>query len=534
MATPKRIRRPMPMGGVRSSWPSDDLGGQFSPRALNVRFRFGTVRPTPGRGLFDRQPSVESALWLGQFPLSTTVNWPMMLTETKLFRRGDGAPNTPPIWKQVNGTFTPSGTRRWGVTTGEDHLFFSRGTDEIAVWDGDIVNPFTKLSLVAGFEGIGGTANAFACRTMDYFNNRLVCGSTLELGNTLGNRVRWSQNGDFRKWDETLQLGAGFLDLFSEGAEEIKAIRALASQGVVYRLNSITHLVPTGNLDQVFQEDVRCRGLGVLAPYTVASNGQFHMFVGTDGNVWRWDGIQEVPIGDSIYEELKALINVDSLEKYYGFFATQRQEYWLIICDPARGSFDIFVYDYLRNNWSRDSFPNLQSAAELIITTQVLTWNTVQGTWATFGNRSWNDLRGTQFINLIGGRTDGATMLIDEQFSYDYYAQGSIIDKFIETDDQYLIDDDPANEVTAVRLLLVYEYMNNTNPIQVGVSFDRGSTWTEKTLIPEPKGYTWVEFEKTGNVIRYRFRENDANGSFRWRSYVQEYQYNGPFIGTAT
>jgi len=525
----------MPLQGLKSSWPADEIGQDFAARALNVRFRFGTARPAPGRGLFDRAPSVQSCLWLGQFPLSTGVNWPMMLTETKLYRRGSGAPNTPNTWTEIHGGFTPTGSSRWGVASGEDQLFFSRGTEEIAVWDGTPGDNFVKISTIAGYEGITGGATAIACKTMDYFNNRLVCANVIENGTTLVNRVRWPENGDYRKWDETKQLGAGFLDLFSEGAEEILALRALNDRGVIYRLHSITDLVPTGNLDEVFVEQVRVRGLGCAAPYTVASNGQFHMFLGTDFNVWRWDGIQALPVGDNIYEELKQLINVDSLDRYCAFFAPERQEYWLVICDPARGSFDVFVYDYLRNYWTRDSFPNLQSAAELVMTTTVVIWTTALGTWTGFDGTAWNDLRGTEFISLVGGRTDGATMLIDEEFSYDYYSQGSIIDRYLETEDQYLIMDsagtgDPGEQVTIIRILLVYEY-RTADPFEVGVSFDRGSTWTTKTVTPQMSGYSWIDFEKSGNVIRYRFRENNANGSFRWRSYVQEFQPAGPFLG---
>jgi hypothetical protein len=534
MATPRRVRKPMPISGLKSSWPADSIGQNYAANVRNVRFRFGEARPTPGRGLFDRGPVAQTSLLIAPFTQSSGINWPMMLTTSKLYRRGTTVPGTPNVWTEVPGTFTPTGTRRWAAISGEDKFFFCRGAEEISLWDGTVGGNFVKLSTVAGFAGFGGGANAHSCRCMDYFNNRLVTAYTFEGANTFANRIRWAQNGDYRKWDETLQLGAGFMDLFSEGAEDIKQLRALNDRGVIYRLHSISELVPTGNLDQVFVEQVRVRGLGCIAPFTVASNGQIHMFLGTDKNVWMWDGIQNVPLGDPIYEELKALVNVDALDLYFGFMAPQRQEYWLVLSDPTRGAFDVFVYDYVRNYWTRDSFPNITSAGEFTNTTTAPIWSGMVGPWSPGDGRVWLDLTGTQFIQLIAGRTDSATMLIDEQFSYDYYSQGSIIDRYLETEDQYLDDvNGPAGLETIIRILLVYKYVNNI-PFEIGVSFNQGSSWDTQLVTPTMSGYTWVEFRATGNVIRYRFRENNANGSFRWRSYVQEFQVGGDFLGTTT
>src|SRR5258706_16268724 len=122
-------------------------------------------------------------------------------------------------------------------------------------------------------------------------------------------------------------------------------------------------------------------------------------------------------------------------------------------------------------------------------------------------------------------------MDIDEQYAYDYFAIGSIIDRVLETEDMYI--ESPWDLAQVVRLMLVYEFVNE-QPFEVSVSFDRGRTWYSNLVTPTQQGYTFTEFVRTGNVIRFRFRENNATGQFRWRSYMAEIISEGPFIGTRT
>src|SRR5574342_427577 len=108
------------------------------------------------------------------------------------------------------------------------------------------------------------------------------------------------------------------------------------------------------------------------------------------------------------------------------------------------------------------------------------------------------------------GRWDGSTTLVDDMVSYDYYAIGSIMDRFVETPDLYLAEG-PWKMASTYRLLLIYQFVNNI-PFEVGVSQDRGVTWSTTNVTPQSSGYTFVDFIKTSNVVRFRFRENNANG----------------------
>jgi hypothetical protein len=122
-------------------------------------------------------------------------------------------------------------------------------------------------------------------------------------------------------------------------------------------------------------------------------------------------------------------------------------------------------------------------------------------------------------------------MQIGEVFLGDFYnsANGNVIDKVIETEDFYLPD--PWTLQQAVRLFLTYKFVNNT-PFVIGVSVTHGSTWHDVTITPTNIGYSFADFRVTGNVIRFRFRSNNATGQFAWRSYMYEYIESGDYIAT--
>src|SRR6185369_10164549 len=126
--TPRRLAKPMPLRGLRSSWPADSLGNEYSPNCLNIRFRFGEIRPAPGRNILSGIVSVgQEPMYIGAFSLADGTIWPVMLTKNKLWRWGNTAPGTPRQWHQVQpGDTVPSGSTRWTVAFGEGVMFFAR------------------------------------------------------------------------------------------------------------------------------------------------------------------------------------------------------------------------------------------------------------------------------------------------------------------------------------------------------------------------------------------------------------------------
>ena len=515
--------------------PADVIGDDFSPDNLNVRFRFGAVRPAPGRDVLSGSVTLgEQILWIGQFPQLDGTVWAVMLSKTGLFRWGDSTPGTPRAWFRVlpgGGVAAPTGSTRWSVAFGEAKMFFGRIDDQIYYWDGNSTHFFFSIQGTAGVQGITHGATIPQARYLEYFNDRLIAANVLENGQLLGNRIRWTESGNFLHWDETVQLGAGFLDLAEGGQEPVRAIKSFGSgqRMFVATRRAIKDLVATGTLDPTHVEQLRVRGMGCAGPYTVGSTGQQVFFLGYDRNIYAWDGVTLTPIGEPIQEELHAVTSADQLENYFSTVSINRQEYWFVL-----PSGDAFIFDYARAAWSRDTVPGFTALGEVEDTTGAPTWLTITTTWDT-ENHTWEELTGTLMTILFGGRPDGSTAIVDDTVSYDYFSIGSIIDRFLETPDFYIDETAGFTEATVLRFLLNYEFVN-ANPFTAGVSFDRGASWHEQIVTPQASGFSLVEFDgpRTGNTVRFRFRENDATGQFRWRSYSWEWIQSGDYIGTTT
>jgi len=396
--------------------------------------------------------------------------------------------------------------------------------DTIGQWDGVVGHNFDIITPTdAGFVP--------KAKFLTYFNNRLVTIYTVEGGNIFANRVRWAQNGDFTKWDATTGLGAGFLDVQDDNQEPIRGIGGLYGELTLYTRRSIKHLVPTGTLDPTFVVQTRQRGVGCDAPYSVASTGSMQFFLGYDHNVWMWDGLTATPVGVPIWDELRAIVTADKMETYFGKVFSTREEYWLVL------GADVFVFDYIRNAWSRDTLPNLQALGEVEETLNPLRWIDLVGRWNQ-QTLTWSQFAGFTRTTLFGGLASGATMKVDDSIAYDYFSIGSIVDRYLETEDMYLgqyqsLGDDPMRQGVVLRMLLIYTF-DSADPFEVGMSTDRGRTWVTRQVVPVDCGLSLIDWIVTGETGRFRFRENNANGRFRWSSYEYEWQDAGDYIGSGT
>lgn len=522
--TPTRIVKPMPLKGLRSSWPADAIGDEFSPNGRNIRFRFGEIRPAPGRDILSNVVGVsQEPMYIGSFSLADGTIWPVMLTTTKLWRWGRVGPGTPRQWHEVQpGDTVPTGNTRWSVAFGEGVMFFAREDDLIYYWDGDADNPFRSIATHAGLQG-----SVPKARYIEYFNNRLITAYTIESGDTFSTRVRWAESGNYFHWDSTLGLGAGFLDLLEGKQEPIKGIKTLGNALVILSRSALKEMVGTRTLDPVHVISTKSNGLGSNAPFTLASSGQVLFFMGYDRNVYAWDGGTIYPIGEAIYEELKALTSFGEMEEYFGAVIQHRQEYWLVL-----PSGDVFVFDYARASWSRDTVPNFTAVGEVEDTVDEVTWNDLVGSWND-QTKSWFQFAGQQITTIFAGRSNGSTTIINDQIAFDYFAIGSIMDRYLETSDMYVADIPGWKVGTVQRLMLVYKYVTDL-PFEVGVSFNNGTTWTTNQVTPNMQGLSFVDFNVSGPVARFRFREEDANGAFRWRSYSYEIVPDGDYIGEPT
>ena len=55
-----------------------------------------------------------------------------------------------------------------------------------------------------------------------------------------------------------------------------------------------------------------------------------------------------------------------------------------------------------------------------------------------------------------------------------------------------------------------------------------GITWTTYSVTPNQQGYSYVDVNQTLRVVRFRFKEQNATGNFRWRHMEYAFGPGGP------
>jgi len=355
-------------------------------------------------------------------------------------------------------------------------------------------------------------------------------------GGSGASRIQWSKQGVYGDWATTTGHG-GFLELYDGSVEPLTGGKILNDRLAVYRKNSITDLVPTGVDTAPFLPEKRVNGIGCGFPWTLASAGQFHIFVGNDFNVYMWDGSKMNPVGTPIHSLIRQLIDVDKDLPYttdwkYIPFATMFmgfKEYHLAI--PQRnGSVTVLVYDYLRDSWTRDVIPGLTALYEW---PQKVSPNS---------SRVFDTLPYPELFPTMPAGHGKEYFIIDERIVGDYVKPGSTggMEMFFDTPDMYYGKEGVTNG-TLQRIVV-----SQTPPVflkeveyVVEVSTDRGNSWV--TPLPTTptyshKGYEFVDYNLTSNVRRYRFRYPGAGTAARpsWRAYTDLFILSGEFFPTET
>ena len=520
MSAQNFTRNIIPMKGLYTSAVSDALTPEYTPWCQNVRFRFGNVQRAPGRSLVMQTlprdimdfAVITSSVGVKNV-LAVTAN---TLNDLTLHKYDEPTFQflTTPI--SVGATAPSSWNIRPAWTQGEEHLFVCRASKVTAI------SPAGVVQVLPSPKGC----------FLEYFNNRIMLMRLIDDPGegSAASRIQWSTRGDYQVWD-----ALGWIDLYDGSVEPITGGKILNDRLAVYRKNSITDLVATGDDTNPFLPQKRVNGIGCAFPWTLASAGQFHIFVSNDFNVYMWDGSGLNPIGTPIHAYIRQLIDVDkdlpdTVDWKCTPFATMFmgfKEYHLAI-PQKNGDVIVLIYDYLRDSWTRDLIPNLTALYE---------W---QQKLSTNSSRVFDVLAYPEiFPTLLAGRKRDF-FIIDERIVGDYLQAGSIggMEMFFDSPDMYYSKEAVAN-ATLERIVVSQAHPTFLTevPYLVEVSVDRGKTFVAgKPVSPSyaRKGFEFVDFNITSNVRRYRFRYpvSSTAGRPSWRAYTDLFVPSGEFFPT--
>jgi hypothetical protein len=275
------------------------------------------------------------------------------------------------------------------------------GKDKVYCWDGNSANNFVALR-----EGMGDPTEVPTARFCASYIDRLFLAYVTEnpAGTTHSTRVRWSKNGDFAAEDGFTALGSGAVDL-TEVPGAITGIKTLGDDLIIYFTEGIMRGSRTGNFtNPVSYASAPGDGVGCIAPRTLQTlpDGR-HIFLGTDFNVYQYDGDTVSAIGDSIQRQLQEVVRGTSLNQCHAVVHSRESQYWLFAVTIPNTTYPqtAYIYDWTTKAW----FLRQVASSELVDFTADTGVEISAG--ASFGRET------TLTIDNLPGDIDGLSGSID-------------------------------------------------------------------------------------------------------------------------
>lgn len=514
MAQPKLDRKVAPTRGLYTSAASDLIGPEFSPWCQNVRFRFGSVIRAPGRSaLLDTQGATILDFFrytnaVGNVGLGTLeaggAGTNYMAPYNSSTRTFGSEIALPYQWGGASGRFSWSG--------GEDRVFVARNSQVGAINYNGTSWSVETLSSPQG-------------RFVEYFSNRVFLMNLYGAGM----RVQWSKRAQYNDW--TVGTGAGgWLDLFD--GTEVEALtggKILNDRLVVYRKSSIVDIVSTGDDVTPFLPQGRVYGIGCMAPFTLRSVGQFHIFLANDYNVYIWDGVKLTAIGSQIHNYIRQALDSTKIE--WGddaiFAATFMgyKEYWLVIPSSITGEGTvILIYDYQRDTWTRDVLPNLTALYEAFERGAV-------------GTAGYSEVGYPTLFPVLFAGQGGNFFMIDERVDGDRLgrpADGGM-EMFWDTPELYFHESTKLNGTIEGVMITQARTTTPTAPVYyVDVALHHGLDNESFPIAAADYhgSHEFVDCNLTSNVYRLRFRYPATSGASKptIRGYTVTHVPSGEFF----
>lgn len=451
----------------------------------NVRTTEDRVSRGPGSSSISNNPlSTTNPRTFFQASFYNGTEHLLAATATKV-NRYDPAAND---WVALTGTYTGGAIARFSFVNIQDRICWSNGVENIQQWTGS----GAPTSLVT-----------LASPTLLSFNDRIVALYTVDVVGTHNARAQWCVNGNITDW---AGLGSGFLEVVATGNAPLTGGFVLGTQCMMGKRKELIELVITGDANSPFAEatrlngGIRIAGTGILGRYTTAGAEGFMMFVGED-DVYKWEGSGFQSVGARVNSKLHEIIDYNNPDKLQGVVQAADSEYWILVSDSVEGN--VFIYDYRRDRWYRDDWPNVRSLGVFQVGVSLLA-----------------DINRSQ--TAVVGFNDGAT----ERENYTLFVRkGATYDSYIDTPD-YVASKKYGGIFTTVQSTLtqlntLYEFNIEASPnitFEIGYSIDRGATWKMKTVSTDSRGIATIYVQAPFNRVRVRTRSAGTSAWSSWRT----------------
>lgn len=311
-------------------------------------------------------------------------------------------------------------------TSGDDLWFATNGTDDVITWNGTDATVTRHPEL------------GFVAQNLSTFANMMIYGN-VNSGTDFPTSII---NSDVGLPLNAGSTGTGLSEQFRvhDGSDHIIEMKVLGNNLVIYSARTAIVAQFIGD-PFVFAFRVAVTGIGPLSPNAVADFGDYHEFIGQDGQ-YRFDGVAVIEINPQVWREIiRQGDPIRRREIYHHFDEENGELLWSVpaTTDPGAGTIGSPPVTFWTEAYLEDVPPNVHTpysrragpfTAMGYYTRQTgLTWAEAEGTWEEY-NYAWND----QFFALafplnLAGDENGQIYILNQQQTGD----GDLLPSYVRT-----------------------------------------------------------------------------------------------------
>lgn len=228
-------------------------------------------------------------------------------------------------------------------------------------WAGKFEADYTDLLGADGYHDTGSTITTHFARQVGSLRTHVLLISAKEADandnlHTVDQRIRWGAVGKLETYSGT---GTGYVDLFETGGTNIWGATMGNNLWIQYQNNSIWSLIWVGGTT-VFRPNIEVPSLGLLSPHLLAQNNNIHYFVGTDFNVYEYQGGTNLTrIGNNIQRYLERDLNQSWALRCWMIVGPGAKRIWIFIVNKVNSNefaTEAYIIDTRSGAWTKRDF----------------------------------------------------------------------------------------------------------------------------------------------------------------------------------
>jgi hypothetical protein len=307
------------------------------------------------------------------------------------------------LWEDITGTAgTATESNQWRFVTfpWEDGVFLIGVNDKdgTIVWDGDASTDYD----------LGG--NAPIAKDVTVLGNRVVYANCTIGGDRFPNAVMYSEFNDHTVTPADNIINVG------ETSGIIVGIHSLNVQSFALYLTKGQFVGTLQSSFAPYAIDQRGWQAGPVSPAAIVGVGEVNYYLGTDCNVYRFDGSRCVPVGNHVQPAIFKDLDPPHRHLAHGVFDRRfREVWWWWVPRGESGLLSAICFNIDEERWSPiQRYTRSLTASFQWDERSATKWSDLSGTWVTLGQTypSWNAMATTYDLSQVLGDDAGNTYVM--------------------------------------------------------------------------------------------------------------------------